>query len=115
MKHAEQTATYFSLSKDGKVESSVALHSVSWKSKTVSSATDKGALLSKVVVCRIPLESAPAGFTAKEGAMLILGELESPAEKVTDALLKHQYGAVTVKAVSDNREGLSPHWKLEAV
>lgn len=113
MKHANQTATYFPLDKDGKAESPVILQGVSWTHKTVSSATDKGALISKVVICRIPLENAPANFVAKEGAMLVRGALE--AEGLTDAALKHQHGAVTVKTVSDNRDGLAPHWKLEAV
>lgn len=113
MKHANHTVTYFPLDKDGKTGPPVILRGVSWTHKTVSSAADKGALLSKVVVCRIPLENAPAGFVAKDGAMLVCGVLE--AEGLTDASLKHQYGAVTVKAVSDNRDGLAPHWKLEAV
>ncbi len=113
MKHANQTATYFPLNKDGKAESSVILQGVSWTHKTVSSAADKGALLSKVVICRIPVENAPAGFVAKEGAMLVRGALEMTG--LTDSSLKHQHGAVTIKAVSDNRDGLAPHWKLEAV
>lgn len=113
MKHANETATYFPIDKNGKAESAVVLHGVSWTHKTVSSATDKGALLSRVVVCRVPLEHAPVGFIAEEGAMLVCGELS--VENLSDAALKHQYGAVTVKAVSDNREGLAPHWKLEAV
>lgn len=113
MKHAAQTVTYFPLDKDGKAESAIVLRGVSLTIKTVSSAADKGALLSKVVVCRIPLGNTPVGFVAKEGAMLVCGELE--ADDLTDAALKHQYRAVTVKAVSDNRNGLAPHWKLEAV
>lgn len=113
MKHANQTVTYFPIGRDGKAETPVILRGVSWKHKTVSSAADKEALLSKVVICRVPLENAPVGFVAKEGAMLVHGILE--ARDLTDAALKHLHGAVTVKSVSDNRDGLAPHWKLEAV
>ncbi len=113
MQHTNHVVTYFPVGKDGRAGYPVLLRGVSWTHKTVSSATDKGALLSEVVICRIPLENAPASFAAKEGAMLVQGTVK--IENLTDSALKHQYRAVTVKAISDNRDGLSPHWKLEAV
>lgn len=113
MHHAVETVTYYALGKDGRAVSRLVLRGVSWHAKTVSSATDKGALLSQVIVCRIPIEKAPEDFTAKESDMLVRGECT--AENLSEAELKHKYGAATVKAVSDNRTGLTPHWKLEAV
>ena len=113
MQHADQTVTYYVLDKDGHTETRTVLRGVSWTEKTVSTATEKGALLSRVVVCRIPSETAPAGFLAQENAMLVRGEC--PADDASDAALKHSYGAVAVKTVTDNRNVLAPHWKLEAV
>lgn len=113
MQHAVETVTYYAMDENGLVKSRLVLRGVSWHAKTVSSAADKEALVSQVIICRIPVEIVPAGFTAKESDMLVKGVC--PAENVSEAELKHKYGAVTAKAVTDDRTGLSPHWKLEAV
>ncbi len=113
MHHAVETVTYYAIDKDGRAVSRLVLHGVSWHAKTVSSAADKGALISQVIVCRVPVKNAPRGFTAKESDMLVRGECE--AENLSESELKHSHGAVTVKSVSDNRAGLAPHWKLGAV
>lgn len=113
MKHASATVTYFSLDKDGKATARHIFHGVSWRLKTVSSAADRGAIVAKVIVCRLPLESVPTGFLAKETDMIVQGEITE--DGLTDSVLKHTYGAATIRAVTDNRDGLAPHWKLEAV
>ncbi len=113
MQHAGETVTYYAIDKDGQAVSRTVLCGVSWHAKTVSSAADRGALVSQVIICRVPVENAPEGFSAKENDMLVRGECA--AENVSEAELKHLHGAVTVKAISDDRAGRAPHWKLEAV
>ncbi len=113
MQHAQETVTYYAIDKDGRASARLVLRGVSYHVKTVVTAADKGAVLSRVIICRVPVKIAPEGFTAKESDMLVRGEC--PADGLSEAELKHKYGAATVKAVSDNRAGLSPHWKLEAV
>lgn len=113
MQHAEQTVTYYEIGKEGQADRRTVLNGVSWHCKTVVSSTEKGAVLSRVAICRIPAERVPEDFQPRQGDMLVPGICE--AYGISDAVLKHRYAAVTVKALSDNRGGLAPHWKLEAV
>ena len=87
----------------------------SWFEKSVSELTDKGLAFAKVIECRIPVENAPAGFLPRENDLILCGS-PPEGENLTAPVLKHTYGAATVKAVHDNRRTvLAPHFKLELV
>lgn len=113
MEHANEAVTYYALDRDGRAGAGLLLRGVSWTCKTVATATDKGLQLAGVVVCRLPLENVPEGFIPKNSDILVRGVCE--AADCSEAELRKKYNGVTVKAVSDNRDGLAPHWKLEAV
>lgn len=106
--------TYFRLDENDRVTEVIPVTG-SWFEKSVSELTDKGLAFAKVIECRIPVENAPPGFLPRENDRLLHGSL--PEDKILTApVLKHTYGAATVRAVHDNRRTvLAPHFKLELV
>ena len=76
---------------------------VTWREVTAVSTTDKGLNLDNFVKIRIPIESAPEGFTPQKEML------------ITASALKRKYNAVTIKSVTYNTDGQCPHWKLEGV
>lgn len=106
--------TYFRLDENDRVTEVIPVTG-SWFEKSVSELTDKGLAFAKVIECRIPVENAPAGFLPRENDLILRGSPPG-GESLTAPVLKHTYGAATVKAVHDNRRTvLAPHFKLEAV
>lgn len=107
MERADTDIIYCRLDEQGHLESKTAFLG-SWQQKIVRTATDKGALVSSVIIVRTP----DLALTPRVGDMLVTAQLGD--ETVTDVALKRA-GAVTIKAVSDNRKGMGGHWKMEAV
>ena len=108
-----ETLTYFRLDRSDHVVETIPLQG-SWFAKSVSEMTDKGLSFAKVIECRIPVENAPAGFLPRENDMILRGTPEGSG--LTASVLKHTYGAATIRAVHDNlRTVMAPHFKLEAV
>lgn len=113
MQNAKATVTYYVLDRDGRTKERIVLSGVSWHSKAVSRVTGKGILFSQVIRCRMPVKSVPVGFSPRRNDMIVEGLCE--ADEISEAELKHSYHAAIVKAVTDNRRGYAPHWKVEAV
>lgn len=87
-----------------------------WRELTAVSTTDKGLTLDNFVKIRIPIESAPEGFTPQKEMLVVQGECnENVGVDITASALKRKYNAVTIKSVTYNTDGQCPHWKLEGV
>ena len=112
MMMATEFVTLYHL-EDGEVTSKTALNGVTWREYTASAVSDKGVEIGKSITIRVPSESVPGGFAPVVGDMLVHGAC-SVGLGDSDVALSAA-GAVTLQAVSDNRQGHMPHWKLEAV
>lgn len=114
MQLCKEQLTYFVLDERDRVEKAIPLFG-SWYSKSTSELTDKGLAFAQVIECRIPVENAPPGFLPRENDLILCGS-PPEGENLTAPVLKHTYGAATVRAVHDNRRTvLAPHFKLELV
>lgn len=104
---------------DGEITSKTELNGVTWREVTQSSASsrvtqaDHGMAIAKKIIVRVPDESAPGDFSPVVGDMIVHGACGINVGESDVAL--SAAGAVTLQAVSDNRQGHMPHWKLEAV
>lgn len=109
---ATETAALYHL-EDGEITSKVELNGVTWREKSVTTATEKGLSICKAIIVRVPSESTPEGFSPIVGDMLVHGSC-SVGIGESDVTLATA-GAVTVQTVSNNMQGHTPHYKLEAV
>lgn len=113
MKHANKNIYYIKMH-GGKSLEILHLIGVSQTIKTIETATDKGLIVSQMHIMRLPIEILPDDFIP-DASDMITTDTEILTETMSDAELKHKHNALTIKAVTDNRDGLSPHFKLECV
>ena len=109
---ATEMVTFYHLN-DGEITLKMVLNGVTWREKSITGTSDKGLSISKAVIVRVPVESAPDGFSPAVGDMLVHGACNVGLGESDIALATA--GAATVQTVSNNMQGHMPHYKLEAV